>query len=103
MTEPKHTHGPWYLDDMEGYAATILVNQGPDGIRALADVWRTATDGQGEANARLMAAAPALLLALIKLLDDIGKLSVVFPGRMPPTGAARAAMSLALNGDTDGK
>ncbi len=58
----KHTHGPWTAHD-DG-----LVTAGPRGLH----IAQTATVGMGHAaaaNARLIAAAPDLLLAL-RALDD---------------------------------
>ncbi len=58
----KHTHGPWTAHD------NGLITAGPRGLH----IAQTATVGMGHAataNARLIAAAPDLLLAL-RALDD---------------------------------
>jgi len=66
----KHTPGPWYQNK-----ANPLVICAPDGF---ADPWYVAeattncghSEDQTEANARLIAAAPDLLEALVALDDD---------------------------------
>ena len=55
----QHTQGPWAV-----YNQYI---HGPDGIRFLA----VAGDGAGQANARLIAAAPELLAALAGCADAL--------------------------------
>ena len=54
-----HTPGPWKVDNQYIH--------GPDGIRFLA----VAGDGAGQANARLIAAAPELIEALEAALETI--------------------------------
>ena len=58
-TRPEHTPGPWTVDNQYIH--------GPDGIRFLA----VAGDGAGQANARLIAAAPTLLEALAGCADAL--------------------------------
>ena len=60
MSSPRqHTPGPWTVDNQYIH--------GPDGIRFLA----VAGDGAGQANARLIAAAPTLLEVLAGCADAL--------------------------------
>jgi len=65
----KHTEGPWiYGDDMRGTARVFAGNQ--EIVRALSKHGvRRLSAKEREANARLIASAPALLEALEELLD----------------------------------
>ena len=58
-TRPTHTPGPWSVEGSYVH--------GPDGKRFLA----VASDGEGQANARLISSAPELLTALEKALESI--------------------------------
>lgn len=63
----KHTRGPWHTNkpiESNGYVWVDPI----DGVCGeIATAWPTTTDGEAEANARLIAAAPELLEALIEL------------------------------------
>ena len=81
----QHTPGPWTVDNQYIH--------GPDGIRFLA----VAGDGAGQANARLIAAAPELLAA--------ARLAVAWSEQVPApyrdwphVAAARAAIAKATGG-----
>jgi hypothetical protein len=64
MTNTKHTPGPWHIHDTEPFTVC-----GPDGDSvAGADAFKRSMEENG-ANARLIAAAPELLMALIWLVD----------------------------------
>lgn len=65
----KHTPGPWKYYDEEGYNFGI----GSEGGRHVADVSHNANIPTGEkrANARLIAAAPDLLKALVLCYDSL--------------------------------
>lgn len=74
--EGKHTTGPWsYSYKSEGYSQGEVYRK--DNLIAIVcgsnyGEWRDATDngeGEFEANARLIAAAPDLLIALQELLE----------------------------------
>ena len=56
---PEHTPGPWTVDNQYIH--------GPDGIRFIA----VAGDGAGQANARLISAAPELIDALAGCADAL--------------------------------
>lgn len=80
MSNSKHTPGPWLR----------MGRSIGDGAGEIATVWER-LDGRAIANARLMAAAPELLGALIAMLDAYELPSV--------RASARAAIAKAL-GDT---
>ena len=70
----KHTPGPWLTDRNNahtGQIATVYHCIGNDWIEIWTDKWAETGLGEGEqeANARLIAAAPELLDALIELAD----------------------------------
>jgi hypothetical protein len=70
--EAKHTPGPWETDRNNvhaGQIATIHHCIGNDWIEVWSPNWPDSEETQ-EANARLIAAAPDLLSALNRLLDD---------------------------------
>ena len=71
MTEQKHTPGPWHIDWNGGMAPRILGLHAPGITREIADVrfHDGSNDPQVHANARLIAAAPELLAALVALRD----------------------------------
>ena len=80
----QHTPGPWTVDNQYIH--------GPDGIRFLA----VAGDGAGQANARLIAAAPELLAALYLIATDP---SAIYSGANAHIGnIARAAIAKAKGG-----
>jgi hypothetical protein len=97
MSETKHTPGPW------DYSAKLSASENHRGFRiwehgdswVLADVMPMDEDGkQGEANARLIAAAPELLEALQEckqLLDMV----LCVSGGLPPEANGPAAKALA--------
>lgn len=72
MTDAKaltHTRGPWVIRDEDGLTLIDAIEVGSHGY-IVADVLRSGekhTRGEEEANARLIAAAPALLEALRRL------------------------------------
>jgi len=63
----KHTPGPWHLGK-EGYYFQSVRDQNE---HITADVNITRSDGEGGANARLIAAAPDLLAALDEMVSKI--------------------------------
>ena len=63
----KHTPGPWHLGK-EGYYFQSVRDQNE---HITADVNITRSDGEGGANARLIAAAPDLLAALESMIAKI--------------------------------
>lgn len=63
----KHTAGPWRAAKGGGGTMSILRVQGDELVAYIPHGWPKA---QREANARLIAAAPDLLAALIDLRDD---------------------------------
>ncbi len=67
-TQPNHTPGPWEMIKEIGNdgGLSCKIVSGNKAVIALAKH----ADGNKEANARLIAAAPELLEALIDLLDD---------------------------------
>ena len=89
-TAPRqHTPGPWTVDNQYIH--------GPDGIRFLA----VAGDGAGQANARLIAAAPDLL----NLLTAAGRLEELTGENLAVyartyAALARAAIAKATGGNT---
>lgn len=66
-SETKHTPGPWnYSGPCEMTGRYSIFHNGP--LAYCGDT--TATPGDGEANARLIAAAPELLALVMDALDD---------------------------------
>ena len=87
----KHTPGPWNYD-RSGYS--LYVNSGRELVTALSmDGKRLETS---EANARLIAAAPDLLDALLMVLDDPNALD----GRPRTYEYVHAAIAKATGGNT---
>jgi hypothetical protein len=83
----QHTPGPWGVEGSYVH--------GPDGKRFLA----VASDGEGQANARLIAAAPALLEALEACLPDLEHYVATHgPGPDKRLAIARAAIARAKEG-----
>jgi hypothetical protein len=70
----KHTPGPWVAAPYEGYGPRTTVRQGCErtGMR-IASTFETTSPRnieRNEANARLIAAAPELLQALMAICDE---------------------------------
>lgn len=70
MSEQTHTPGPWFTSQPHG---TIYIEARLRGstLQEVASCGPTETEGQREANARLIAAAPDLLAALRYTLDTL--------------------------------
>lgn len=67
--KPRHTPGPWYsLGKSVMYNEINTVNGRDSRQRQMAEIFTV----NGEANARLIAAAPELLEALIEANDHLG-------------------------------
>lgn len=70
----KHTPGPWIVREGDEWTNSIVTREGelPNGEPAY---WEVASynrrRSEAEANARLIAAAPELLSALLELLDSM--------------------------------
>lgn len=91
-----HTPGPWQYSPCEITGRYSIYHNGP--VAYCGDT--TASPGDGEANARLIAAAPELLAALVALVgeadlgevdlddDDRAKLDVARAAIAKATGAA---------------
>lgn len=100
----KHTPGPWHvrkcdggyrLFDREDWA---VVN---DGLITPCLIWGGAGFKEGEANARLIAAAPDLLKALqvlIKINRDLDTVGVMPADKAIAYGMAEAAIAKATGG-----
>lgn len=84
-----HTPGPWAIE--EGDRETHIV--GGEAILAYCPDWPCAPQEQ-EANARLIAAAPALLEALDALLEFLDNGTPIYPGALA-VNDARAAITKA--------
>lgn len=75
--ETKHTPGPWYVQDDHG--RRYIETEGNDDT--IAEIHRRRNKGsvyscaEAGANARLIAAAPKMLAALIKLHDSLKQLN----------------------------
>lgn len=95
MSEAKHTPGPWFsMDDRDGNIRGLRGRHGPESVNVVN--WNgisRASSANGQANARLISAAPELLEALeaiTALYDtDEGCRSI------PEYTAARAAIAKA--------
>lgn len=89
-SETKHTPGPWnYSGPCEMTGRYSIYHNGP--LAYCADT--TVTPGDGEANARLIATAPDLLVALRELVaDNMGHPKGV---TVPQLDKARAAIAKA--------
>ena len=96
-TRPTHTPGPWSVEGSYVH--------GPDGKRFLA----VASDGEGQANARLIASSPELLEALAGCADALREAGKDFARANPHAArpnlyelhekAARAAIAKATGGE----
>jgi hypothetical protein len=86
-TRPTHTPGPWCVEGSYVH--------GPDGKRFLA----VASDGEGQANARLIAAAPTMLAACMSALRALE--DNLQPGPMDEDAkeGLRAAIAKATGGN----
>lgn len=96
----KHTPGPWLTDRNNvhtGQIATVHHCIGNDWIEIWTDKWAETGLGEGEqeANARLIAAAPDLLAALQSVLAN----SLDSQGLADAHKQARAAIAKATNPD----
>jgi hypothetical protein len=93
----KHTAGPWFADKLEDRAAFNIFPAGA--THALLTVAGPAHDGAhpyaqaAEANARLIAAAPDLLEALLHAVDWLNAAGIA--ETMPVQQQARAAIAKA--------
>ena len=81
----KHTPGPWEIRrNKAGYPYSIHAPNGDSGPGGIQDITRWASIGfpsssEGEANARLIAAAPMLLEALEEAVDDLKTIAEIGP------------------------
>lgn len=92
MSKSKHTRGPWYRSGKTVYA---LNEQGFNRFSALVQDARTG-DEELEANARLIAAAPELLEALIMCCQSMSSVLPDFnPFDQAAYDKARAAIAKA--------
>lgn len=104
MTEAKHTPGPWayvpMLTASENHKGYFVRAANPArGFWALATVQPGDTDGAlGLANARLIAAAPDLLAALVVLVEEKADYMRRNPEREHAIKMARAAIAMATGG-----
>lgn len=75
MTNTKHTPGPWTIGRVEqGPDSKSIYIEAIDGYTAeIAQVWGHNSDGDLEANARLIAAAPKMLAALKEIQKRIAE------------------------------
>lgn len=88
----EHTPGPWITDDLREYGGDIYVRP-RDGIGNIAQVFAS------DADARLIAAAPALLAALRDLLALFEEIDGGENDDAPEFAAARAAIRLVGGGE----
>jgi hypothetical protein len=67
--ETKHTPGPWAIERLTNgaYPRTVITHQTNYRACIVADLHNASLNGEAEANARLIAAAPELLAALEKI------------------------------------
>nr|WP_064247000.1 hypothetical protein [Rhizobium leguminosarum]OAP95128.1 hypothetical protein A4U53_18070 [Rhizobium leguminosarum] len=78
MSERRHTPGPWRVDsDNDGYGIEIVGRPtwpcsrfGVQGDWDIAKIEELDNDAEARANARLIAAAPELLEALLDIIGD---------------------------------
>ena len=96
MTQEKaqHTPGPWdSYPDPDTECSTLI--EGRDG--EIATVWNTCENDDCAANARLIAAAPDLLAALIDVHAKLDSLNWTTPEINQILEAARAAIAKATD------
>lgn len=100
MTEAKHTTGPWFVggfihdeEDPESYPEWVVQRSTPAGDLSIAVAVHVQNPEMHEANARLIAAAPELLEALQRMLNDN---SYYFPAGNSWGDRARAAIAKAI-------
>ena len=90
MSEIKHTPGPWSIKTRESrYMPGVIIQDGvcgPDGEQIKVEGVTLSSCDEAKANARLIAAAPELLGALLALDDLRGSWS-------PPDDVIKAAWS----------
>lgn len=95
--EPKHTPGPWRADSFtiraECNGIVVADVRGPD-RRARGKEWREDMD-YCQGNARLVAAAPELLAALIGILPEAESNHIGGPDTAALLKAARTAIAKA--------
>lgn len=96
-TETKHTPGPWKVSAPGSFSSGINVhageaNKGTATYIALAGERGTECEAESLANARLIAAAPMLLEALVVLVDHAQE---THPHFESPRGQADIAAALA--------
>lgn len=103
--EAKHTPGPWYFGKMQGWGGVCITRRPPAdysssgvvGDAPIATIVAKAPHWENEypveANARLIAAAPDLLQAVWRLLDDAYDYGM--PYEHPARLQARAAIDKA--------
>ena len=102
MKEIKHTPGPWYHDFASGMkngnpqVVEYFVRRDGDNVSIAADIVDPEKCVPSEANARLIAAAPDLLGALLMVLDDPQALD----GRPRTAECVRSAIAKA-NGECE--
>tara|TARA_R110000824_G_scaffold139019_2_gene303945 strand:- start:654 stop:977 length:324 start_codon:yes stop_codon:yes gene_type:complete len=101
MNTNKYTNGPWIIADETGHITPpaslgfdpepsfmIATSDGGDGTLMTTRTWIGATPsyGNGEANARLMAAAPEMLEALVELVERGNTLPIAVAAIAKATG-----------------
>ncbi len=101
----KHTPGPWVIEcaPCDGHSAAAYYIFGGGKRRAVAHIKRSTVQPM-EANARLIAAAPDLLEALVVLVNEkadyMRRNNLGDPEREGATKQARAAISKATGGSS---
>lgn len=83
METTKHTPGPWRIETWNYDKATppreaLMVQTDRDAVAEVCNIWQNANEverrdveAEKQANARLIAAAPALLAALVELIEQL--------------------------------
>ncbi|WP_329762617.1 hypothetical protein [Stenotrophomonas maltophilia] len=98
----KHTPGPWIVRFRADGSSYISMGDPSNGPHKAADLFLTADGGESDlADARLIAAAPELLEALILLereMVDSGNAGSVDYGWKPAIEKTRAAIAKATDG-----
>ena len=85
----KHTPGPWHVIEGDEWTSDIATNTPEQGIWTVASANKRRDEF--EANKRLIAAAPELLAACEKALDEIGDDSPLYPITMQLAAAITKA------------